>query len=99
MAALALSGCASTANRPCDRFGKIDDYRDHKDFIEQYGWALNTVKPINGQMLSAPGVPRVYIIEDGGESLRGYAWALYRDPDAWMHLIANNPGLGGLSPR
>jgi len=98
LAALTIAGCASTAKQPSDNFGKIDNYREHWDSIQQDGWALNTVKPINGQMLQAPGVPKVYIISERGESLRGYAWALYGDLDAWLYLVQQNPELKGYHP-
>ena len=96
--ASALAGCSSTARGPHDNFGKIDDYKKHWDSIQHDGWALNTIKPINGKTLNAPGVPRVYIIADGSESLRGYAWALYRDPDAWMYFKTENPELESYHP-
>ncbi|MBI2045480.1 hypothetical protein HYT23_05455 [Candidatus Pacearchaeota archaeon] len=99
LSALAIAGCASTAKQPCDNFGKIDDYRDHWDFIEKYGWAVNTIKPINGVMLKAPGIPKVYVISKGAESLRGYAWVFYRDPDMWMYFTHQNPELIGYAPN
>lgn len=100
LAALAIYGCASTAKQPSDQYGKIDSYRNHIEFIHEYGWALNTIKPIDGAMIKAPGVPRVYVVSKGedADNLRRYAWDFYRDSDAWMYFQIHNPELKGYGP-